>query len=166
VNAGVNAAGTPCDTNSQCAVGLECRWGACRQYCEHAGAACAGGASCYQENTYEADGGVIPIPNRLYCPIACKFYPDSCASGLQCYDFTYGPNCETSWADAGLGQTCSTSLDCARGLDCVGGSLADGGAGCAQWCRTAQNDCAVGQTCQPFQKIVVVDGVEFGFCGN
>ncbi|AKF04375.1 hypothetical protein DB32_001524 [Sandaracinus amylolyticus] len=148
--------GDPCEFADECAPGLTCRAGTCRQYCcPGAALDCPSGQACVQ---------LAEAPNIGHCAPAdaCTLAPNAgCAAGRACYP---GPAPETVGCFvAGTtpeGGACVANNACAPGTICLGA----GPFSCLRVCRTAMGDA---DCTNPAHDCIAVPGylsAQYGVC--
>ncbi|AKV03835.1 hypothetical protein AKJ09_10498 [Labilithrix luteola] len=165
VAAGTGALGSVCTTTSDCAAGNTCLFGACRPYCDTAGAACTGTGLGGCQQVYNSSGKALK--NTKVCAITCDLRNPSAACGTNncIWDATQG---QTDCDQAGthtLYSSCTSASDCKQGLGCAyDPDLLDNV--CEKWCRIGKSDCGSGLTCVDVYgaNAPVVGGVKLGHC--
>jgi hypothetical protein len=163
--------GRPCQTTSDCIVGLGCFYGACRPYCKTPLSKCSvGGTELCVSMLSESNK---PLPNLSFCTINCDpREPAGVCGANSCHWFAtlYAP---TSVSDCnfagpkGVLEPCSANTDCQAGLACI--EHATHGRECEKWCRLG-----VAGDCGPDPKFVckdlfganapVINGQKEGIC--
>jgi hypothetical protein len=147
--------GAACTDWYDCAPGLFCAAGACRKFCCGGDwSACPAGQSCFRPlfiRNPATDAGV-PSGAELCFPVdnCDPLDPNACAeqpgSACQVVDPIGHVACLTEGSRK-LGEDCSKSARCARGLLCVGGV-------CEKLCRTGAgasgSGCGAGENCVHF----------------
>lgn len=148
-----------CTYANDCAAGLDCFAGSCRPYCRDS-------SDCGSPDAFCVPPDAPPLPPPGVCTDACDLLAGTgCGAGRTCR-FSYSVDFDGTTMlsvklcdDAGPGAegaACSSGLECARGLHCVGSA-------CRQLCDRAAPSCARG-SCTPLAGDPTVAGVVYGAC--
>lgn len=168
VGAGVAPAGRGCLGTFECARGLVCVSGVCREPCAAPGSACGGPSqgACREYPKSDADAGSVSVAAcGVVCDYtnegSCGFKPgDLAASGCVFREDTGTAEC-TKVRDVQLQSgVCERDAECGAGRVCIATSM--GFRTCRRLCRPGDPNACGG--CGPFPTPRVVAGVTFGYC--
>lgn len=157
---GVGVEGTACTGLSDCAEGLGCQDGFCRQYCcMEMDSDCPIGFQCIPYRDPATTDGLLPV-GVCDPPVTCEVIPNSgCPEGRACQPGMDGTlSCVTA-GTAAVGADCGGSVNCMPGSGCYGTSADD--LTCIAFCVIADPDCADGTTCTAQPAVV---GGGYGLC--
>lgn len=167
--AGSGGDGASCSASSDCAAGLTCvnhssvagtNLGMCTRYCASDSDCSGPGSLCLELDSAASPG--VRVCTRSCDPI----YGTGCRPGTTCNVYQESGGAMRFLTDCtgpvGTRDTyfpCSTDRDCAENHACVGGE-------CLRWCDYFTDEgCDFLDICLRPNPRILVDGVEYGFCG-
>lgn len=135
----------PCSRESDCARRSDCIGGVCKPYCQ-SDADCSGSpGQCAEIATSQGTVRSVKVcRDGLTCAVptggACELISDCGCAGAQTCRVVAAVTGRTACGQVGTArdfEPCSSEVDCARGLDCIGGA-------CKPYC-TSDAECAAQQ---------------------
>jgi len=157
---GVLSEGATCSGLSDCAEGLGCQDGVCRNFCcMETDTDCPIGYRCVPYRDPATTDGVLAV-GICDPPVSCVVLPNSgCPDGRACQPGMDGTLSCVGAGTAAVGESCGGSVGCVPGTGCYGMSADD--LHCIAYCLLATPDCATGTTCTAQAAVV---GGGYGLC--
>jgi hypothetical protein len=160
-----NGQGIKCKTQEECDHAFTCVFdegqtlGSCHRFCDTASDCTGSGGLCTDI--------VGPIQT---CSTSCNpLDAAGCASEFTCEIFWEGNGGGLAWTDCHFhgggdaGSSCASDADCKRPTFCRGAPAGT----CTRYCTMDNPNCSAPLQCRPLdQDKVIIDGVEWGYCGN
>jgi hypothetical protein len=165
-----------CAQDSDCAVGLSCVYGACKQFCDVNAQCASTGSACFPGvRNVPACGTTEPVLGDAYCTTPCDpVNPQAtCGAAVTCVIYPATPPYTDCVGPTGAGVGpggCSATTYCAPGYYCIEYTLTLGSATqleptCEHFCRVGFTaDCAANEACIPFSPAVQLNGATYGSC--